>query len=129
MLNSRLRTSKITDEKLEELHRIMNLSSKAAIARISIGISLKISTDPRNEKIEQLNDNTGFEFQRNTLAGDFDDVYRAMMTQHIGHHILDEEYFPKLIKAHIERGIFLLYSEYQLLGNREKLIDFLLGVS
>ena len=40
----------------------------------------------------------------------------------------DDEYFSKLLNAHLERGVNLLYTEFKFLGNRDKLLAFLLEV-
>jgi DNA sulfur modification protein DndE len=130
MFSNRLKTSTTTSQKLEEIYKTLRLSSKpkAAIARIAIGLSLKHESDPRLEYETQILDNSGLEFQRTTLLGNYEDLYKIIIIEHLNKYVSDEEYFPKLVKAHLERGIFLLYSELKMAGNKEKLLSYLLSV-
>lgn len=127
-MNTRLKTSKNIEQKLNELHASLKFSSKAAVARIAIGLSLKDVNDPRTQLEHLVSDTSGFEFQRHTLTGDFDEIYKIMILQHINTEIDEDSYFPSLVNAHIERGINFLYSEYKMAGNREKLMIYLLGI-
>ncbi len=127
-MNIRLRTSKNTDIKLNELSKSLKLPSKASIARIAIGLSLKEETDPRTDLNHIIADSNGFEFFRHTLTGNKDVLYKLMIVQHLGETITEDEYFPGLFNAHLERGINLLHAEYKMAGNRVKLIKYLLGV-
>lgn len=127
MHNTRLKTSKRTASKIDEIHRVLKLSSKAAIARIAIGLSLQDPSDPRVDYESVLDDNSGFELQRSTLFGNFEGIYRALLAEHLYSNVSESEYFPNLIKAHIERGIYLLYSEFRMAGNKDNLISHLLG--
>jgi DNA sulfur modification protein DndE len=124
---TRLKTSKNVDEKLDEIKRVAKFSTKAAIARIAIGLSLRVEEDPREQLVNIVADASGFEFQRHTLTGDYDDLYKILIAQHLGRQITDEEFFPEMFNAHLERGINMLYAELKMAGNREKLIKFLLG--
>lgn len=124
----RLKTSRNVDVKLEDIKRVAKFSTKAAIARIAIGLSLKDKEDPRLQLNNVVADSSGFEFQRHTLTGDNDDLFKILLSQHIEKQLSDEEFFPELINAHIERGINILHSELKMAGNREKFIKFLLGV-
>lgn len=127
-MNERMKTSKKTHERLEAMQKSLKFSTKAALARIAIGYSLRFEGDPRQDEEFLIVDNSGFEFQRSTLTGDQDYIYKIMVIQHINKHIEDSEYYPKLLKAHLERGLKYLYSEFQYLGNRDKFFDFLLKV-
>ena len=124
---TRLKTSKKTAIKIDELHRVVKFSTKAVLARIAIGLSLQDTSDPRDEFENQIRDNSGFELARNTLLGDHEDVYRSLIIEHINTSLKEEDFFPTLVKAHIERGIYLLYAEYRMAGNKEKLISHLVG--
>jgi DNA sulfur modification protein DndE len=128
MFSSRLKTSNITANKLDDIHKTLRLSSKAAVARIAIGLSLNLKSDPRLDYSEQINDNSGFEFQRSTLLGEYEDVYRVLIIEHLQKYIFEDQYYPNLVKAHIERGIYLLHSEMKMAGNRDKLVKHLLNV-
>jgi len=113
----RLKTSKYVQEALNELKIALNLTPNI-IARLAVALSLTI-----NEPVplKKVNDD-GLEFNRVTLTGRFDHIFKAMIAQHCNREISDEEYFPELFNAHLERGIRLLQSEYKQAGNYEKLI-------
>lgn len=91
--------------------------------RIAIGLSLKSKTDPRIEYPEKENDHGGATYQRITITGDYDELYRALMIEHLAKDIDDKEIFPELINSHISRGVNVLYDEYQLKGNYDKVLD------
>jgi len=124
----RLRTSERTDQYMETMQKTLKFSTKAALARIAIGYSVKQPKDPMKDEQFNNNDVNGFEFQRPTLTGDDDDFFKAMVIQKANKPLSDEEYYPTYLKAHLERGMYLLYSEYKYLGSKDKFIEFLLRV-
>ena len=127
MINTRLRTSKKTEQHLEELQNVLGLSTKAAIARIAIGLSLTSDNNPLEDPRFNSQDQTGFEFQRPTLLGEYDGLYKAMITQLLERELSDEEFFPRAVYCHLEQGIHLLLAEYKHHGNKAKLYTYLLN--
>lgn len=124
-MNTRLKTSLKTEEYLNELHGSLQLSTKAAIARIAVAFSLQDPEDPMTNMELVTSDTQGFEFQRHTLTGDEDILIKALITQHAGYPITDEHYYPKMLFLHIERGMKYLYNEYKYQGNKDKFLDFI----
>lgn len=122
-MNGRITTSIETEKKIMELQKALKLSTKAAVMRIALGISLNIESDPRNNL--NLQDRNGATYQIVTITGDKTDLYKAMIIEHSNIVDLGDEEFLELIIAHISRGIDFLYTEYQLKGNYEKLIDYI----
>ena len=122
-MNGRLTTSLEIEKKIIELQRLLKLSTKASVMRIAIGLSLKSKTDPRIEYPESANDHGGATYQRITITGDYDELYRALMLEQLKKEIDDKEIFPELINSHISRGVNVLYDEYQLKGNYDKVLD------
>lgn len=116
-MNFRLKTSKYVADTLKQLQAATNLKPNV-LARLGVGLSLRISS-PLSEEVT---DSQGLEFNRNTLTGEHDYIYKALIAQYSQRQISDEEYFPDLFNAHLERGIRLLYNEYKHAGNYEKLI-------
>ena len=119
----RLTTSLDVEKRIIELQRLMKLSTKASVIRIAIGISLKEVSDPRIEYPESKNDHDGATYQRATITGDNDELYKALLIEQINEKISEEDIFPELMNAHICRGVNKLYSDYKLKGNYEKLLD------
>ncbi|GAB6100173.1 hypothetical protein JCM16358_20520 [Halanaerocella petrolearia] len=108
----RLKTSKQTKEILKKLQSKSNLRPNI-LARIAINLSLTNET-PVSEKDY---DNDGLEFPRNVLLGEYDSLFRALLTQKIESHLEEEKYFPHYIKLHLERGSKMLEREYEYSGN------------
>lgn len=122
-MNGRLTTSLEVEQKIIELQKLMKLSTKASVMRIALGLSLRSKTDPRLEYPEKENDHSGATYQRITITGDYDELYRALLIEQIGQKIDENELFPELFNSHISRGINVLYDEYQLKGNYDKVVD------
>lgn len=119
----RLRTSKATAERLKSLQNTTGLTPNI-LCRIAVSLSLRESS---KTSITDIKDQGGLEFNRNTLTGIYDYIFKALITQFEGREVNDEEYFPDLFLAHLELGVKLLENEYVYAGNYEKLVFNLLG--
>ena len=73
-------------------------------------------------------DNEGLELNRQTITGEYDDYFKVLIEQAEGRHLSNEEYFPKYIKAHIDRGAIILESRYKHAGDLDKYVLEALGV-
>ncbi len=122
-MNGRLTTSLEIERKIIELQKLLKLSTKASVMRIAIGLSLKSKSDPRIDYPESENDHNGATYQRITITGDYDELYKALMIEQINKNVSEKEIFPELMNAHITRGVNVLYDEYQLKGNYDKVLD------
>jgi DNA sulfur modification protein DndE len=125
VFNTRLRTSRVTDQYLTELQGVLQLSSKAAIARIAIALSLKDPYDPETDMKLVGHDTSGFEFQRSTLTGKYDALIKNLVIQHYGQPLEEDKYFPDLLGIHLERGTRLLYNEVKYHGGKDKYYRYL----
>ena len=125
VFNTRLRTSRVTDQYLTELQSMLQLSSKAAVARLAIAFSLQIEEDPETDIKLVGHDTSGFEFQRSTLTGKYDSLIKNLVIQHHGSRIEEEKYYPDLLSLHIERGTKALYNEVKYQGGKDKFYRFL----
>lgn len=124
-MNFRLRTSKEAEKRIKNLQVTTNLTPNILV-RLAVGLSLRNKHIPEMDIVKDFN---GIEFNRNTLTGEFDYIYKALITQHAQREVTDEEFFPGLFNAHLERGIRLLENEYKHAGNLEKLQINLLNLS
>ena len=122
-MNGRLTTSLEIEKKIIELQKLLKLSTKASVMRIAIGLSLKSKVDPRIDYSENNNDHGGATYQRVTITGEYDELYKALMIEQINEKIEDKDIFPELYNSHISRGVDLLYDEYQLKGSYDKVLD------
>jgi len=120
-MNYRLKTSRNAKEKLLDLKSSLNITPNI-LSRYAIALALKQS------KLiieDESFDSNGLEFRRDVLLGDYDPIFKGLFIQKYG-SLSDTEYFPDLIKKHIEVGINLLHSEYKYAGNKNKFIKTLL---
>jgi len=116
-MNFKLKTSKKTQDILLDLKSKTNITPNI-LSRYAVSLSL-LEPEPLT-KFNYASD--GFEFNRHVVTGKYDAVFKALITQYEGRELSDEEYFPDYLKAHIERGIRILNSEYDYAGNYEKFI-------
>ena len=119
-MNFRLKTSQETGEILKSLQNSTGLTWNV-LSRIAVSLSLNNPSMPK-----EVPDTAGVEIHRNTMTGEHDYVYKALIRQHADSHVSDDEYFPDLFNRHIERGIRMLEGEYRLFGNYENLLTNLL---
>ncbi len=117
-MSNRLKISKQTSDKILELQAPTNFT-RNILVRLAIGLSLQ---DPTIPKIVNDKSSGGLDIDRFILTGEYDLVYKTLITQHANMKLSDEEYFPYWFNAHLERGISLLESEYKHAGNAEKFI-------
>ncbi|GGD08317.1 DNA sulfur modification protein DndE [Pontibacillus salipaludis] len=123
-MNFRLKTTAETAEILKNLHNSTGLTPNL-LSRIAISLSVLNNDNPG----EVVSDRNGLEFNRNTLTGDNDYFYKAIIRQHANREVTEEEYFPNLFNAHLTRGVKLLNEEYKHSGNYDKLLRNLLKLS
>ena len=103
----KLKTSLETQEILAEVNKATNLQN---FILVKLAISLSLREGPLKE--EDFNtDKNGLEFSRQTIFGDTDLMYKALIINNEGRAVPEEEYFPKLVKAHIDRGAKILLNE------------------
>ena len=115
----KIKTSKKTMNIFEQIEA----STKYApfiLAKLAISASLK-SGKPLEES-DFKTDSLGLELNRQTITGEWDALFKNLVIMFEGAYIAEEEYFPKYLKAHLDRGAKLLYAEFQYSN------DFLLGL-
>ena len=105
----KLRTSKETMETFDEIGTSLHLQPYA-LCKIAIALSL------RRHDVGELDfqtNNDGLELNRQTITGECDELFKALVISYHGESISDDDYFPKYLKAHIDRGAKMLYSEFK----------------
>ena len=78
-----------------------------------LSISLSIKSGMPLEESDFKTDTYGLELNRQTITAEWDDLYKCLITMAEQRHIEDDEYFQKYIKAHLDRGAKMLYSEFK----------------
>src|SRR3990172_3115915 len=69
--------------------------------RIAVARSITLPNLPEQADF----DSGGLELARNTILGEQDTLFRAMFIQRYQRALSDDEFFPKLFKLHLERGV------------------------
>ena len=105
----KLRTSKETAKIFEELGISQGLQP---FALSKIAISLSIRFGPLSDE-DFTTDTEGLELNRQTIFGEYESLFKALLAMEKKAHLSDEEFFPTLVKAHLDRGAKLLKNEFR----------------
>lgn len=119
----RLRTSGRTMEIFQELERRTNYKPYTLVKH-AIAWSLKEKTSVADFE----SDSDGLDLNRQTITGDNETYFKVLIEQVEGRFLTEEEYFPKYVKAHIDRGSELLLDMYNHAGSVNRYILQVLGV-
>lgn len=110
----KIRTSKKTEELFQLIEASENLQPYV-LSKLAISLSLKSNENLTDEDFKT--DNNGLELNRQTITGEYDELYKCLVIMKEKKHIDDDEYFQKYIKAHLDRGAKILYSEFRYGGD------------
>ena len=106
----KIRTSKKTMTIFEEIAASTNYAP-FILSKLAISMSLK-SKEPLKET-DFKTDSLGLELNRQTITGEWDELYKSLIEMFEGTHLNDDDYFQKYLKAHLDRGARLIYSEFR----------------
>ena len=104
---NKLRVSKKTQQIFS---KVGNTNSLPPFALAKLAIALSIRKGPLQEK-DYVTDNEGQELNRQTIFGDHDLIFKCLIMMNAGKSLTEDEYFPKTVKAHLDRGAQLLENE------------------
>ena len=62
-------------------------------------------------------DTNGLELNRQTITAEWDQLYKCLIEMFEKRYLSDDEFFQKYIKAHLDRGARILYSEFKYNGD------------
>lgn len=119
--SNKLQLSRLGTKELDHLSARLDLRPNV-ICRLAIGRSLSIKESVRvyqrtSEEEVGCEDTVPREFNRFTLTGDEDELYKILIYQHEYEYsknkIAVNQYFKEYFLKHIERGLDSLYYEYQ----------------
>lgn len=103
----KLKTSKETLKIFESVGASEGLQP-FALAKISIALSIRLGV----LDTEDFQTNTeGIELNRQTIFGDYETLFKALLIMENKDTLDDSDFFPKLTKAHLDRGAKLLENE------------------
>ena len=110
----KLKTSKETMEIFAAIGASIHLQPYALC---KIAVALAIRAQECLVEADFKTDNDGLELNRQTITGEYDDLFKALILQKENRNISDEEYFPKHLKAYIDKGAKMLDSEFKYSNN------------
>ena len=119
----RLKTSKKTQEIFEELERRTSFKPYTPVKH-----AIAWSVAEKTSVADYKSDSNGLDLNRQTITGDNEEYFKAMFELIEGRYLEEEEFFPKYVKAHIDRGSKLLLDMYNHAGSVDKYIMQVLGV-
>lgn len=106
MIN-KLHTSAQTQEIFLSISQSLNLPPYI-LSKLAIALSIRYG------KLTEANyqtDNNGLELSRQTIFGDHDLLFKMLIINNEGRSMSEDEYFPNVVKAHLDRGAKLLEDE------------------
>lgn len=103
----KLRTSSATQEIFAKIGQ-QNGLQPFILAKIAIALSIK---DGNLSESDFNTDTEGLELNRQTIFGDTELIFRSLVSNLEQRQLPDEEFFPKIVKAHLDRGAKLLDNE------------------
>lgn len=106
----KIRTSKKTMMCFEEITASTNYPP-FILAKLAISQSIK-SGQPLKEN-DFHTDTFGLELNRQTITGEWDELFKSLIEMYENKHLSDDEYFQKYLKAHLDRGARMLHSEFK----------------
>lgn len=122
----RIKTSNQTSYNLDKIQNKLHLSSKAAILRIALAISLN---DPDKIDISiKYQTDQGFDISLTTLFGEYELFFRTLI-KYSYQSEMDEKTYIRLIQSHIERGMIKLYGEFATNNDIKKMLNEIIEVN
>lgn len=106
-MTNKLHTSSKTQEIFSSLGQSLSLQP-FILSKLAIALSIrKGALAPSDFET----DNNGLELSRQVIFGDHDLLFRSLIVKNEGKAIREDDYFPDLVKAHLDRGAKLLEDE------------------
>ena len=109
----KIKTAKRTMELFEEITASTNYAP-FILSKLAISMSLKSGTPLRESDFKT--DFYGLELNRQTITGEWDDLYKGLIEMFEGQHLSDDDYFQKHLKAHLDRGARMILQAAQYPG-------------
>lgn len=106
-MTNKLYTAKQTQEIFVSLGQTLGLQP-FILSKLAIALSIKKG---RLNDSDYLSDTDGLELNRSTIFGEHDLLFKSLIIHTENRPVREEEYFPDMVKAHLDRGAILLWGE------------------
>lgn len=106
-MTNKLHTSKKTQDIFTSLGKSVNLQPYI-LSKLAMALSIRKG---QLQPGDYETDNEGLELSRQVIFGDHDLLFKSLIVNNEGKVIREDDYFPALVKAHLDRGAKLLEDE------------------
>lgn len=106
----KIHTSKKTMILFEEITASTNFAP-FILSKLAISMSLKSGLPLSENDIKT--DTLGLELNRQTITGEWDELFKCLIETFEQRHLSDDEYLTKYLKAHLDRGAVMIHSEFK----------------
>lgn len=106
-MTNKLHTSKQTQQIFTNLGQSLNLPPYI-LAKLAIALSVR---DGQLRPADFETNNDGIELSRQTIFGEHDLLFKITIINTEKRAITEDEFFPGMVKAHLDRGAKLLENE------------------
>lgn len=106
-MSNKLHTSQRTQEIFNALGQSLKLQP-FILSKLAIALSIRMGA-LRYDDFKT--DNNGLELNRQVIFGEHDLLFKSLIVNNEGTVVCEDDYFPRLVKAHLDRGAKLLEDE------------------
>lgn len=106
-MTNKLHTSLQTQEIFSALGQSLGLQPYI-LSKLAIALSIR---QGKLKKSDYETDNNGLELSRQTIFGEHDLIFKALIINCENKAMCEDDYFPNAVKAHLDRGAKLLEDE------------------
>lgn len=106
-MTNKLHTSSQTQQIFTSLGQSLNLPPYI-LAKLAIALSVR---EGKLCAVDFETDNDGLELSRQTIFGDHDLLFKMTIINTEKKAVIEDEFFPCIVKAHLDRGAKLLENE------------------
>ena len=121
----KLKVSKATEDIFKQLDQRANLKPYTLVKH---AIAWSVRQEQPLSAADFETDAQGMELNRQTITGNYDTYFKAIIEQYEQRQLTEEEYFPRYVKAHIDRGALILNAMFNHAGSLDRYILRSLGV-
>lgn len=121
----KLKVSKQTDEIFRALDQRANLKPYTLVKH---AIAWSVREEKPLTEQDFMTDASGLELNRQTITGNYDAYFKAIIEQYEQRKLTEDEYFPRYVKAHIDRGAMILNAMFNHAGSLDNYILRSVGV-
>ena len=121
----KLRLSEQTDTIFKSLDQRASLKPYTLVKH---AIAWSVREDHPLIKSDFETDSKGMELNRQTITGNYDAYFKAIIEQYEQRKLTEDEFFPHYVKAHIDRGALILNAMFNHAGALDRYILQSIGV-